>query len=904
MCLWAGNTLLSRTSNLKNIAMLFQARGRSMVALGLGAANTGSYVMAPRDHGHDGNGNVSRSSASSIIPMLEQLEPRLLLSAGPNMDFVRINGTVVSPGETVPMIMPLGSSFELWLAASNRGEDSPADCNDIAVSFPQFTSSADQILVDVKNRSSDLGLEKEYGPPDWGMSPFDNGRGDGYADYVLIEAYDTDDWLAGEANYLVLDVEPKAYGAFEIRFRVSMSDRESSWPFWFGWVDDPSTSSQRDCTNLPVYSVTIDVIPPWPPPVWIRSIAPDPAQPPSENIFFDGEDTNGLHFVEYEWRSDLDGLLHQSQSLDFTRSSYQMTVGTHEISLRGRFPDGFWSPYDTENLTIRNALPTATIDTPGIVELNETVVVHLGGHDNDENGDSIVGGRLRIRDPLANWFTVIQTSGQGNYSFLVSEVGQYLLEYSVQDDEGTWSASPVSTLNAVDTSPPWIETWSDAGWNEEVGGEEIRITFSEPVNDATFTAEDVSVVPDSLFMQMPVKDISRMGGKTFRVVFESIDMAVDYYITIGPAIEDLAENSMRSAYHLVLDRMGPGVSRWYSAAEHGALGEVALAIPDDGSFSEPRNGGIRTLLVEFSEAINPASFTPASVQFAGIDIDGNDVDLSGIDITVSTRDGDTVGVIEFSETLPDAARYIVRVEGVTDAAGNPLIGDNDRIMTALIGDATGDLRVNSTDLSLVHANRANPIDSGLLNEVRSDVFTDGRVNSTDLSAVWGNRHDARFIPDPVLTLGMAAFAPSGITTPSSVEKLSVENVAPLALDLPMADVVSLGRPVKSESPDLLAEAAILTQPRTKDVAIASNAFAATPVLDMNILPVVSNAVAEDIVEQAAVNMWSDASQMNALSPQVAGTPAWQNRRDVLDSDLNEGLVDILSLTLLQDPLGV
>ncbi|MBL7134890.1 MAG: Ig-like domain-containing protein, partial [Phycisphaerae bacterium] len=142
----------------------------------------------------------------------------------------------------------------------------------------------------------------------------------------------------------------------------------------------------------------------------------------------------------------------------------------------------------------------------------------------------------------------------------------------------------------------------------------------------------------------------------------------------------------------------PRILAWQSAAMHAnGVGEALLEMPDDGCFSEPRNAGIRRLVVEFSEPIAPGSFAPSSVQLAGCDINGNDVDLAGITISTSTRSGNTEGVIDFSQALPNVARYVVRIQGVTDVAGNPLAGDDDRIIGALIGDATGDGAVDAAD---------------------------------------------------------------------------------------------------------------------------------------------------------------------------------------------------------------
>jgi len=136
---------------------------------------------------------------------------------------------------------------------------------------------------------------------------------------------------------------------------------------------------------------------------------------------------------------------------------------------------------------------------------------------------------------------------------------------------------------------------------------------------------------------------------------------------------------------------------------------------------------------------------------AGSDRAGLPVDLSGIAVTTFTAEGDTVGIIDFDGPLPDVARYLVRIEGVTDVVGNPLAGDNDRVLTALAGDANGDLRINAIDLSYIWPRRTGQIDGASLVQVRPDVNCDGRVNAIDLSATWPRRGpNMQNVPDPVL----------------------------------------------------------------------------------------------------------------------------------------------------------
>ena len=262
----------------------------------------------------------------------------------------------------------------------------------------------------------------------------------------------------------------------------------------------------------------------------------------------------------------------------------------------------------------------------------------------------------------------------------------------------------------------------------------------------------------------------------------------------------------------------PTIVSWASAGVHGrGVGEVALPIPDDGTFSEPRASGISTLLVTFSDAVSTASFAPAAVGVWGTKADGSPVDLSGVTVTTSTRAGDTVGVISFSPALTDYARYLVRLSGMLGADGQAVAGDADRVLTALLGDATGDRRLNSTDVGAVTSLRGlDPIDRSDVNQVRSDVTNDGRVNSTDVGGVTSVRgKDARFIPDPVPagTSWSAAAARMSVGTPA--ETVVLAEPAPAAAAAPaggaalVADAHALSAsPQASASPSIWSAAPV------------------------------------------------------------------------------------------------
>ncbi len=201
-----------------------------------------------------------------------------------------------------------------------------------------------------------------------------------------------------------------------------------------------------------------------------------------------------------------------------------------------------------------------------------------------------------------------------------------------------------------------------------------------------------------------------------------------------------------------IDLQPPTITGWSSAAAHGrGVGLARLEITEDGNFVEPRSGGIQLLLLEFSEPIDPASLIAQNVEFAGLDANNNSLNLAGLSITTLTIEDDTVGLLDLSEPLPDCARYVVQISGVTDTVGNELAGDTDRTMTALVGDVSGDRLVNSTDLTKVRNARTKVVDPQQPEQVRADVSQDGRVNATDMSRVRARRsNDARGIAEPVI----------------------------------------------------------------------------------------------------------------------------------------------------------
>ena len=235
-----------------------------------------------------------------------------------------------------------------------------------------------------------------------------------------------------------------------------------------------------------------------PPTAQIDSIAPTTAQPPDAtiNLAGTGSDTDGS-VVAWQWTSNLDGVL--SNNEDFSRSSNNLTVGTHQISFRVQDDDGLWSDPDVQNVVILDAAPTA--EFRGVptdpVTAGSSFTVTLGGHDNDENDQSVAAGELT----LISGSEVIRTvAALASHEVTVpSEAGPYTLSYRVRDDEGSWSP-PVTASFTVSRSLAdigdfvWEDTDKDGiqdTGEEGLAGVTVRLKNSSgQVVETTTTGSD------------------------------------------------------------------------------------------------------------------------------------------------------------------------------------------------------------------------------------------------------------------------------------------------------------------------------------------------------------------------------------------------------------------------------
>ena len=166
----------------------------------------------------------------------------------PDIEYIQINGTTIPNSSTTNISLnSLNDSFLVRLRGQNIGSDNaPADLSNLTISFQQYTSASDKNLVIVNSSTaSDLTVNKLYGAEAQG--------GDGYADYVIVEANDNNGWNAGESNSMYLDVKAKQWGQFIIEFRMGLPTNNT----WVDFVHDPAAGY---CPNCYEWDTGIDPI--------------------------------------------------------------------------------------------------------------------------------------------------------------------------------------------------------------------------------------------------------------------------------------------------------------------------------------------------------------------------------------------------------------------------------------------------------------------------------------------------------------------------------------------------------------------------------------------------------------------------------------------------------------------
>ena len=211
-------------------------------------------------------------------------------------------------------------------------------------------------------------------------------------------------------------------------------------------------------------------------------------------------------------------------------------------------------------------------------------------------------------------------------------------------------------------SGPWVTDQSPAD-EATAPISYLDVTFSEAVDPATFTTDDVAISGPG--GAIAPSSVTQLTATTFRVAFPQQLTPGDYAFALGPDILDLEGNPMNQ------DRDAANGEGGEDAYE----GAFTLLPFDPGPRvvaqdpSGPLDSPIHTLDLTFSEEIDPESFTIADVSLSGPG--------GAITPTAITQVNDTTFRVTFPWQVAIGDYDVVVGPNVLDLEGNPMNQDDD-----------------------------------------------------------------------------------------------------------------------------------------------------------------------------------------------------------------------------------
>lgn len=176
----------------------------------------------------------------------------------------------------------------------------------------------------------------------------------------------------------------------------------------------------------------------------------------------------------------------------------------------------------------------------------------------------------------------------------------------------------------------------------------------------------------------------------------------------------------------ILETAGDEI-RWYSVVQHAGV-SLPLEIPDDESFTEPRNANMITIVAVLPEPVDPASIGTANIDFIGRD-NADAVRDPAFSVSMDATHTQ-VRVTVFG--LTDIARYRIRLKNNSGAELSK------RVFARLMGDVNGDETVtNLSDTAPIQTRADDSVDLNPADQldIRSDVDGDYLHLNSDITLV-------------------------------------------------------------------------------------------------------------------------------------------------------------------------
>ncbi len=169
--------------------------------------------------------------------------------------------------------------------------------------------------------------------------------------------------------------------------------------------------------------------------------------------------------------------------------------------------------------------------------------------------------------------------------------------------------------------------------------------------------------------------------------------------------------------------VAPTITAAASVVTHGAAGDFGAGLAG-GVIHEARAAGVTRLVVDFDQAMDPATTVPGNVSVAG-QLTGAYAGSIGTSLS-----GGTELTVTFNPALADEDRHALDLSGMRAAGGGPEVANPAFEVLALKGDANGSLTTNVVDNSEAFLRFGQT--AGATN-FRYDFNADGRIDVVDNS---------------------------------------------------------------------------------------------------------------------------------------------------------------------------
>ncbi|WP_321376289.1 T9SS type A sorting domain-containing protein [uncultured Draconibacterium sp.] len=393
--------------------------------------------------------------------------------AQPKFYYVWINGNKESEGSTVNIEMSSLTSFRIKTEFTNTGDDAPIEHGHISYSFPSFTSSTDKGLVSKVSDGTTLNgtYIEAYGS--------EANAGDGYANYVIVEAYNETVWKGGsytwnsDENTFEVNVYPKTYGTFKVLFRAAMATEDN----WSDVRRDP-TSGTRDCLGVYSYDITINITKPNNPPNLPYNEDPDDNKT-NVSVYLselnwscsdpDGDDVDYEVYFEKGDATPNDKIGSPSGSdqslssilpLDYDSKYYWQIIAIDDY---GDETEGEIWEFTTESKpnttpTISRKSPTSSSVT---VAANTSTKFTASSYDEDGAGDldKILWYVGSTKEDETDWSNNLLNPRDNDFSHSFDSPGSYTVKAIVYDQAGataevSWTVTVTNTTPTISRKSP------------------------------------------------------------------------------------------------------------------------------------------------------------------------------------------------------------------------------------------------------------------------------------------------------------------------------------------------------------------------------------------------------------------------------------------------------------------